>query len=367
MSTTAREPLSARLLAPIVNVREGESLTAFMMFAYSFLGMTAYNIVKPITASKFIDKLGAERFPYALLVMAVVVGLIMQGYSRAAGRLPRRWVIPATQAVMAGLLLAFWMLFQTGAAWVSVAFYMIGYGVFGILITSQFWTLANDIYDARQAKRLFGFIGGGATLGGIAGSAILALLAERVGTENLLLVSVTVLLSCALLVMAIQYRAQPEGRSALAPQERGVGGKEALRLLRDSKHLQRIAIVIAFACIGGGIIDQQLKMAAQAFKGQNATDSITALLAQVQLYTSVIGFVLQVWVTSRLHRFLGIGFALLVLPISLGVTGFLILLNATLWSSGLARVADTSFRYTVDKTTREVLFLPLPPGIKYQA
>jgi ATP/ADP translocase len=187
----------------------------------------------------------------------------------------------------------------------------------------------------------------------------------RVGTENLLLVSVVVLLSCALLVTAIQYRAQPEGRTALAPQERGVGGKEAIRLLRESKHLQRIAIVIAFACIGGGIIDQQLKMAA-AFKGQNATDSITALLAQVQLYTSVIGFVLQVWVTSRLHRFLGIGFALLVLPVSLGMTGLLILLNGTLGRRPRA-CADTSFRYTVDKTTREVLFLPLPAAIKHQA
>ena len=43
----------------------------------------------------------------------------------------------------------------------------------GVLLISQFWTLANLVYDPRQAKRLFGFIGGGAPLGGIAGSAIL--------------------------------------------------------------------------------------------------------------------------------------------------------------------------------------------------
>ena len=61
------------------------------------------------------------------------------------------------------------------------------------------------------------------------------------------------------------------------------------------------------------------------------------------------------------------GFALLVLPTSLGTTGVVMLLNAALWAPALARVLDTSLRYTVDKTTREVLFLPLPTDLKYRA
>ncbi len=43
------------------------------------------------------------------------------------------------------------------------------------------------------------------------------------------------------------------------------------------------------------------------------------------------------------------------------------LLNAALWAPALARVLDTSLRYTLDKTTREVLFLPLPTDLKYRA
>ena len=48
------------------------------------------------------------------------------------------------------------------------AFFVFGL-ILGMLLISQFWTLANDVYDARQAKRLFGFIGGGASLGGALG------------------------------------------------------------------------------------------------------------------------------------------------------------------------------------------------------
>ena len=43
------------------------------------------------------------------------------------------------------------------------------------------------------------------------------------------------------------------------------------------------------------------------------------------------------------------------------------LANAALWAPSLARVFDTSLRYTVDKTTREILFLPLPGQLKRQA
>lgn len=358
---------SRRILAPIVQLRDGESTTALLMFAYSFLAMTSYNIVKPITRSKFIDGLGADNLPWVQLGAGVLIGIIMQGYSKIVGRLPRKWAIPATQAGMVAVLLAFWVLFQTKAAWVPVAFYLMGL-IFGILLISQFWTLANDIYDPRQAKRVFGFIGGGASLGGILGSAILTLFVTSVGTVNLLLISAFGLTLCLILVGAIVKREESAGKSALKTgEEKGVGGKEAIRLLRESPHLQTIALVIAFAAIGAAIIEQQLNLAAQAFKGQNATDSITAFLGQVQLYTSTIGFIIQVWLTSRIHRLLGIGFALMVLPVSLGATAVVILFNAKLWAPGLARVLDTSLRYTVDKTTREVLFLPLPTDLKYQA
>src|SRR5204862_6716367 len=128
--------------------------------------------------------------------------------------------------------------------------------------------------------------------------------------------------------------------------------------------LQIIALVIRCAATGGSIIEQQLNMAAAAVKGASATDSITVFLAGVQLWTSIIGFVVQVWLTSKIHRYLGIGFALMILPVSLGTSGVIMLLNGALWAPGLARVLDQSLRYTVDKTTREILFLPLPADIK---
>ena len=355
-----------RLLKAIVELREGETATAVLMFVYSFLAMTAYNIIKPATRSTFISGLGADNLPWVQLGAGILIGFIMQGYSRAIGLVPRRWAIPVTQLGCVGLLLGLWVPLSARQEWASVAFYVLGL-ILGILLISQFWTLANDVYDPRQAKRLFGFIGGGASLGGATGAALTSAFVKRVGTANMVLVSALVMLACVGLVILIVRREQSAGRSGAEVEEKGVGGGEAIRMLRDSKHLQIIAIVIGCAAMGAAIIEQQLNMAAEANLGQGQTDSITAFLAQVTVYLSLIGFAIQVGLTSRIHRLLGLGFALMILPVSLGITGVVMLFNGALWAPAMARIIDTSLRYTVDKTSREVLFLPLPADIKYRA
>ena len=360
--------LLQRMLRPVADVRREEVVTALLMFAYSFLMMWGYNLIRPITRSAFIKNLGADNLPWMPLVASVVIATLMAGYTWLVSVLPRRWGLPIIQAGMAAALVLFWFLFKTEATWVAIAFYLWGL-MLGILLTSQFWTLANVTYDARQAKRLFGFIGAGAPLGGTAGGLMAAFGASRLGTFNLVLYSGAILLLGVGVVLAILAREKPAETvgAGAAAEERGVGFGEALRLLRESKHLQVIAIVISFAAIGANIIEQQLNMAAQAAKGRADVDALTAFLGLVTTWTSTLAFIIQVWLTSRIHRFLGIGFALLVLPVGFATTAVIMLLNGALWAPSLARVLDQSLRYTVDKTSREILFLPLPADLKYRA
>jgi AAA family ATP:ADP antiporter len=356
-----------RALHPIVQIQEKEIFTTLLMFSYSFLAMAAYNAIKPVTRSKFIDSLGADNLPYVQFVAGFFIAAIMVGYSWLMIRLPRRWSLPITQTGIVAILIAFWFLFRTNQGWVSVAFYLLGI-ILGLLLISQFWTLANVVYEPRQAKRLFGFIGAGSSLGGILGSFLAANYAQRIGTNNLLFFSVAFMVLCVFLVILVIRRERIGENVALEIRaEEGVSARRAIELLGKSKHLRLIALVISFAAIGAAIIEQQFNMAIEAAKGRNATDSITAFLGMVQLYTSTIGFLIQVVLTSRIHRYLGIGFALILLPMSLGTTGVIILFNAALWAPSLARVLDQSLRYTVDKTTREILYMPLPSDIKFEA
>src|SRR5688500_14090130 len=106
--------LTERILSKVVPLRSGEITGALLMFAYSFLAMTAWNIVRPVTRSKFIDALGADNLPYVQLAAGVLIGVLMHFYTAAIRRLPSRLVIPITQTGIIALLVVFSVLLRTG-------------------------------------------------------------------------------------------------------------------------------------------------------------------------------------------------------------------------------------------------------------
>ena len=130
--------------------------------------------------------------------------------------------------------------------------------ILGVLLVSQFWTLANDIYDPRQAKRFFGFIGGGAALGGLAASFLVRQTVDQVGLNNLLLVSAGLVAGCLVIVTTVLVRSKNVGLKdiASAGAKKGVAWNESWTMLRESKHLRVIAAVIALPAMGAALVDQ---------------------------------------------------------------------------------------------------------------
>ena len=101
----------ARLLRPLVQLRDGETATVLLMFLYSFLAMAGYNMIKPVTRGLFIEKLGAENLPWIQFGAGIVIGFIMQGYTRTISMAPRRWMIPLTLGSIVLAMSAFYVLF----------------------------------------------------------------------------------------------------------------------------------------------------------------------------------------------------------------------------------------------------------------
>ena len=333
------------------------------MFAYAFAAMTAYNIVQPVTRSTFITELGADNLPYVLLATGFAIGVIMQGYGRVLAALPDRWALPTIQLAMAATLAGFFVLLQTGGSAATIAFYVFGQ-VLGTLLLSQFWTLANDLYDPRQARRLFGFIGGGVSLGGMAGSGLAALVAGRIGTTPLLLFSAATLIGSATIVTVIlRQRATAHHTTASADPSPAPAADDAWTLIRRSANLRSIALLISLAAVAAMIVDQQLNLAAEQVHGDDE-DAVTGFLASVRFFLSAGSLLIQLLLVRQIYRLLGIGAAVMMLPVALGASSVLMLTTGAIWAAAVASVIDRSIRYTVDRTTREILFLPLETGVR---
>jgi MFS family permease len=134
----------------------------------------------------FLKEIGIDQLPYVYILIALVVGVISSGYSRAAARVSLSTLIRTTSLIAIANLFLFWLSLHRTGAWMFYVLY-IWVSVFGVITASQFWLLANYVFNPREAKRLFALVGAGGVLGGIIGGAFTRYGAHWFGTENLLL------------------------------------------------------------------------------------------------------------------------------------------------------------------------------------
>lgn len=370
-------------LRRIVDIRSGEVTPVLAMAALYFFVIGAASLVKPVRQAAFLDAAGANAYPFVLLGTAVVVALLMGGYARLAEQVRVSRLLLGTYVFLALNLVGFWWLFRSPIAQatcvrtpdsacpllsapvlISAAFF-IWAAIYSVLTVSQFWLLANLGYDARQAKRLFGFIGAGGIVGGIVGSWAASVLAKvpGIGRVNIVLLSAAALLLAAALAAWILARTP----AALPAEERKKKGAAVVRagaaaLVRESPHLRAVAAILLVIIVVSAIADQQLNSAVEAYVPQG--DARTAFFGQYFAVTNVISLFVQLFVTSFVLRRFGVGVALLLLPIAMLGTSVALLVAPSLLAAAVVRGADQSLRYSLDQSTRELLFLPVPAEIK---
>src|SRR5207237_6636571 len=240
----------------------------------------------------------------------------------------------------------------------------------GSLVVIQFWTMANDVFHAREAKRLFGLIGGGGTLANVIFGFGIARYAKTFGATNLLWIMVAQLILCALLAKAgsrlastspaIARRAQP---SRKAP----VLSRAGLSFL-NNRHLPLVALSGAVSGVAVTVVDFQFKLSAvAAFQHDNA-----GLAGYFGKFYGVCGGValgIQIWVTGRVLERYGILASLLPLPVGLafGSTTAAVMTNPSLFYTSLAKGSDTIFRYTINDASMQLLYVPVQAHIRGRA
>lgn len=341
---------------------------ALAMALLFFLVLASYYLLKPVRNSLFVDHVGADNLPFVYIGTAFVVGLLISAYSRhVVDRIAPRWLILGTYLFLASNLVLFWWALRYESIATSAAFY-IWVKVYSVLVVSQFWLVFHAAFDPQQAKRIVGVVGSGGSLGAVAGAALAGAAVGIFGTANLLLASAVVLVFCAGLVLWVQGRT---GATKPARPLRAVspGAKpnppSAFRLLRESAHLRSIAGILGLTIVVSTLLDWQMIKAVELFIP--GVDAKTAFFGGFFSILNAACLVVQLLLTSFVLRRFGIGVALLLLPAALWTGSLGILLHPGLWSAVLAKGAEGTLRYSLDQSTREMLFLPLPHEMKVRA
>jgi len=348
----------------LFDVRPGEYLITALMALYMLFVLFAYYILKSVSRALFVHTFDIDKLPWLYILIAGVGGLLAYCYTKVAVKTTLSRAVTAATLFLTGGLVALWWLLQFEWKWVLYAF-NIWVSLFSIVLVSQGWLIAANLFDARQAKRLYGIIGVGAVVGAAFGGTFTSLLVKRIGTRYLLLDSAGMVILAYLVfcvVAAIRKAALATARGAEEEEAEFSFGDLAGAIGRY-RHLQVIIAIIALTYIVDVMIEYQFSaMAKQAFPIQG--DLVAFYGSFYGLYLNLVTFVLQFFLTVVVVARFGVGGALQAMPISIGIASAVTYLAPGLTAASAARLAEASTRYSFNRTGMELLYLPLPIELK---
>ncbi len=359
----------------VVAVEDDEIRPMLWAALYFFLLLAAYFVIRPIRDEMGVAG-GVRNLKWLFLGTLVGMLLVHPLFTALVSRLSRRIFIPLAYTFFALNLVAFWLFFllssEGAGVWTGRVFF-VWTSVFNLFVVSIFWSLMADLFRPEQAKRLFGFVAVGGTVGAAFGSAITANLAEILGPTNLLLASAAILglaMLAAWRLMAVASLDRvdddplrpPSGRSE---QPIGGGVLDGIRTVFSSSYLLGIVGYMLLYTVTATILYfQQAEVVDASFSDRAAR---TVFFARIDLVVNSLTALIQIFFTGRIVRSIGVALSLAALPM-VCVLGFAAVgITPTLMTIAVFQVLRRTSNYAIARPCREMLYTVLPREAKYKA
>jgi len=368
--------LIERVLAPIADVRRGETGGALLLMLTMFLILGGYYLLKTAREIFILSDGGAEVKSYSSAGQALLLLFIVPAYGAFATRVNRKRLTQWVTLFFASNLIVF--LGALSLHWRIGIAYFLWVGVFNVMVIAQYWAFANDLYTQEQGKRLFPLIGIGSSLGAWVGSIRAGTLLAAAGPWRLLAGAAAILVLCAGLAGFIDRLTKRSAPAERARSEAPLAeGRSGFGMIRSDRYLMLIAVLLLLLNVvstsGGYLFDRYVTATATARfgTGPDTTAAREQFIGQTygSYFASVnlVGFLLQTFVVSRVFKFLGVARALLIHPI-VALVGYVGMLRAPSFEFiRWVKIADSSIDYSLGNTTKQALWLPTSREAKYKA
>ena len=343
-----------KVVGRALDLSDDELRRSWPVFAYLFLTMAGTVASKATRDALFLDRYRAIDLPYVDIAIAVLVGVAVSLYIRASRRFPLRTLQIGSLLFFAANCLVFWWLSRLGTGGALFITIYLWVGLFSVVAPAQVWTLANFVLTTREAKRAFGFIGSGAILGWIVGGLATRVTAAWLGTEALLLWVAASLVASAALVHVAWKRAQAP---AIDTRMQALGLRASLRQIVESPYLRSIAWVVGLSAFATTIAGWQFKALAKEYVPD--TDQLAVFFGTFNMAAGAASLLLQLVLTGRVLRSFGVGVALFIVPVAMASASLGVIVFGTLVAASALKASDQVLRYSIDKATVELLYLPL--------
>ncbi len=367
--TTAPPSRLQRMLARACDIQPHEVRATLASFLLVLLLMAAYYTLRPLRDAMASDWSDAEvswlwTFTFVFSTLAVSL------YGKAVASIRLRQLVPAVYGFFAASFVLFYIGTQTLAerTLLDKAFY-VWISVFSLFHISVFWTFMADTFSKPQATRLFGFIGAGASVGGIVGPALTALLVDDIGTDSLLLIASLLLVLTVPLIRLLQdLKASALQNASIAADVRqieAIGGNPLAGFSEffKSPFLLGIGLFIFLYTTIGSFVYFELKNLLADFD----RDTRSQIWATMDLVVNTLTILIAAFATGRIASRLGLPFTLASVPMVIA-GGLLLLAAAPMVSVVIAiQVVRRAGNYALSRPAREMLFTAVDRETRFKA
>ncbi|MBT3992913.1 MAG: MFS transporter [Gammaproteobacteria bacterium] len=356
-----------RLLNKATKIEANEVKAVLVSFSFIFTILASYYIIRPVRdamASDWTDVELSTIWTLTFLISFLVVSI----YGYVCSKVKFKNLVPGVYGFFAA---TFYLLYFFTNAFpdlnlINQIFY-VWVSVFSLLNISVFWSFMADTYKQEQSRRLFGFIASGSSLGAIFGPAVSFFLAEKVGSNELILISATMLLVPIFIVLYLQKIKETElaNTSAAEYNEQAIGSG----ILAGFKEFALKPILLGiglFIFIYTGISTFVY------FEIKNILidvdpDSRTQIWAGIDLAVNVLAVITGMFGTSRLATKFGLKVTLPLVPIIIAGLLFLLALSPILWAVVGLQIIRRAGEYSITKPAREMLFTLVDRESRFKA
>ncbi|MGS2720031.1 putative Ig domain-containing protein [Paraglaciecola aestuariivivens] len=366
-----------RLFNLISVVKPGEGRSCLLLTIIVALLMSTFYLLKVVREPLILAYGGAEYKSYATAfqagLMVLIVPMFSMMYHRYKDRKQRNAVINRVLLFFISHLL-FFALLQFLNVNVGMAFY-VWLGIFGVMVLAQFWAFAADSYNVRSGQRLFVILAVGATFGSWFGSRIAGPIFPVIGIVGIMLLATLFLVLVVFLTDKIDP-CIPEGsiNKEVAKPDRQVNHwLDGFSIVLKNNYLLLIAafvmLLVFLNSTGEYILARFVSEYSLSLLHSKQISDVQAW--QGQFYSSYYSwitlgsFLLQLFVVSRVFEWLGLRGGLLIPPLVI-ILGYSLMAFFPVFSLvRFVMTAENSVNYSLQNTTHQALFLPVPRKLKY--
>lgn len=348
------------------SVLPSERAALLLGFAFHFCVLSSYYLVRPLRDALGLEG-GADKlqwlFTATFLVMLVMVPL----FGALVSRLPAKRFVPLIYRTVALTMLVFGLLIANRIVPVTVGqVFFVWISVYNLLIVSIFWSVLVDRFSNEQGQRLFGFVAAGGTLGTFVGPLMAATMSKGLGPIALTLAAAVLLELAVRCYRQLLVRTEAQGENTLTA-SMGIGGSmlAGFTLISRSPYLLGMVLFMLLHTTAATFLYfEQGRIIADSYSD---VGSRTQFFAIVDLIVSALTLMFQLLLTGPLIRFIGVGGALMALPVVTLFAFTAMALAPVPATVALAQGLRRAIEFAVVRPAREVLWTVVNREEKYKA